>query len=366
VLRLSGTTAATRSYLVQAPRLEGSRLSSVRITKMAPSGTHVRTGDVLVEFDPQAEAKDRLEKEAEYQEASGKLAEKRAEGTAGRVKDETALERAKSDLRKAELEVQKNEIVSRIDQEKNNEKLEEARATLNELQGCFALKRRAAQADLRILEIQEERAEGKLRNAEANARKMIVRSPMDGVVVVNAIARQGRMLALGAGDDVRPGVGFLEVVDTSRMLVRADINQMDLGRVRLGQHARVHLDAYPGISIPAVLEELSPLGRAGDFSDQVRRFAARFPLQETDERLRPDLSAAVDVELAALKDVLLVPCESLADPAGKPYVWLKGLTGFERRTVRPGPRSDLDVVIEAGLLPGDVIRRAAEEGNGAP
>src|SRR5262249_53388393 len=162
------------------------------------------------------------------------------------------------------------------------------RATLKQLQDCFALKRLAAHADLRILEIQQERAQRKLRIAEANAKKMSVRSPMDGVVVVNAVARQGRMLTLGAGGEVRPGGGFLGVVDTSKILVRSDINQMDLSKVRLGQHARVHLDAYPGISIPAVLEELSPLGRAGDFSESVRRFAAQFTLLGNDKRLLPD------------------------------------------------------------------------------
>jgi multidrug efflux pump subunit AcrA (membrane-fusion protein) len=53
-LRLNGTTQASRSFVVLAPKLEGAQVGSMVITKLAPAGTHVQKGDILVEFDPQA------------------------------------------------------------------------------------------------------------------------------------------------------------------------------------------------------------------------------------------------------------------------------------------------------------------------
>ena len=56
-LRLNGSTQASRSFVVLAPRLEGAQVGSMVITKLAPAGTHVNKGDLLVEFDPQAQTR---------------------------------------------------------------------------------------------------------------------------------------------------------------------------------------------------------------------------------------------------------------------------------------------------------------------
>lgn len=124
VLRLTGTTEAVKSRPVLAPRLEGAQLNSMVVTKLAPAGSRVKTGDVLVEFDRQAQIKDALDKKATYQDLVDQVEEKRAAEDAARAKDETELKQAEDDLTKAQLEVTKNDIVSRIDAEKNQETLQ--------------------------------------------------------------------------------------------------------------------------------------------------------------------------------------------------------------------------------------------------
>jgi multidrug efflux pump subunit AcrA (membrane-fusion protein) len=163
------------------------------------------------------------------------------------------------------------------------------------------------------------------------------------------------------GDQVRPGVPFLQVVDPSRMEVRVDLNQVDLLKVHTGQKAEMHLDAYPGMSLPAVLQELSPLGHTGQFSEMVRTFTARFSVQGNDPRLLPDLSAAMDLDLGSQNNVLVVPCQSIGLESGHSFVLLKTANGFEKRTVKLGLRNDLNAVVESGLAEGDVIQREAVE-----
>ena len=101
------------------------------------------------------------------------------------------------------------------------------------------------------------------------------------------------------GDQVRPGTSFMQVVDPSRMEVRAPVNQEDFLSLQIGQAARVHLDAYPQLMFPGKLEEMAPIGRNGDFSSKLRTFAVVFSISGSDAKLMPDLSAAVDVDLAA-------------------------------------------------------------------
>jgi RND family efflux transporter MFP subunit len=360
-LRLNGTTQASRSFVVLAPKLEGAQVGSMVVTKLVPSGTHVSSGNLLVEFDPQAQTKDYLDKKSTYDNLISQVDQKQSDETIARAKDDTAMKQAEDELKRAQLEIQRNEVVSRIDAEKNQEAVDEAQATLKQLKETYQLKRAAAVAAIKILEIQRDRAKEAMRYAQANAAKMTVYSPMAGVVVYNTIWLGGRMGTVQQGDQVRPGVPFLQVVDPSKMEVRVELNQVDLLKVHPGQKAEMHLDAYPGMSLPAVLDEMSPLGHTGQFTEMVRSFTARFSVQGNDPRLLPDLSAAMDLDLGSESNVLVVPYESIGTESGHSFVWLKSSSGFEKRTVKIGRRNDLSAVVESGLAEGDVIRRNANE-----
>ncbi|HEV2616240.1 MAG TPA: efflux RND transporter periplasmic adaptor subunit [Candidatus Acidoferrales bacterium] len=364
LVRLTGTTEAVRSRPVLAPRLEGAQLNSMVVTRLALAGVHIKKGDMLVEFDRQAQIKDSLDKKAAYQDFVDQVEEKQAAEDAARAKDETELKQAEDDLAKAQLEVTKKDIVSRIDAEKNQEALEEADQTLKQLRQTFQLKRAAAAADIRVLEIQRDRARATMLYAQGNAEKMTIRSPMDGIVVLNTIWLGGRMGEVQEGDEVRPGVPFMKVIDPAEMDVRVEVNQQDMPGLRIGQAATVHLDAYPGLSFPGTLEELAPLGHSGQFTNKVRTFVAILSIRGSNPKLMPDLSASADVEIERLQNVLVVPAQSVVNEKGQSYVLLRTATGFEKHRVTIGPFDDLEMVIESGLRNGDVIRKNAQESAG--
>jgi multidrug resistance efflux pump len=200
-------------------------------------------------------------------------------------------------LRKTEFEIQKAEIVSRIDAEKNQENLDEAKATYDQLRETFALKRKAAQAAIRTLEIQRDRTRQIMLHAQANADMMQIHSPLDGVVVLNTIWKQGTMGEVQEGDQVEPGTPFMQVVDPATMQVRVAANQQDFPRLAIGQTGRVRLDAYPELIFRAKVEQLAPIGERGSFSEKIRVFAVIVSIQGNDPKLMPDLSAAVDVDI---------------------------------------------------------------------
>jgi multidrug efflux pump subunit AcrA (membrane-fusion protein) len=356
-LRLNGTTMAARSFAVLAPRLEGAQVGSMVITKLATAGSQVKKDDLLVEFDPQAQMKDYLDKKATYDNLVSQVAQKKAEEDIARAKDDTAMKQAEDELKRAQLEIQRNEIVSRIDAEKNEEAVDEGQVTLQQLKETYQLKRAAAAANLRIQEIQRDRAQEAMRYAQSNAAKMTVHSPMAGVVVYNTIWLGGRMGTVQQGDQVRPGLPFMAVVDPSQMEVRVELNQVDLLKLRPGQHAKMHLDAYPGIALATTLEDLSPLGHPGQFTESVRIFAARFSIQGTDPKLLPDLSAALDLDLGSQEKVLVVPCQSVEVESGHAFVWVKGSGTFEKRAVKTGSRNDTEVVVLSGVQEGELVRR---------
>ena len=356
-LRLAGTVEAVQSRAVLAPTLAGSQLGALVVTKLIPAGTKVKQGDLLVEFDRQNQIKAFLDKQAEYRDLVGQVAKKQADEVAARAKDETELKQAEDALETAKLEMQKNEVISRIDAEKNQETLEEAKANFKQLHETFDLKRRAAQAGIRILEIQRDRARQAMLHSQHNEERMAIRSPMDGIVVLNPIWKNGRMGEVQEGDAVWPGVPFMQVVDPAAMRVRVRVNQADLLYLQVGQQAQVRLDAYPEMVFSGKLEQLAPIGANGQFSDKVRTFVAFFFVRGSDPKLLPDLTAAIDAELTRLPNVLVVPRDSVRAESGHSYVWVKSGSGFERREVKVVSRDDVEAVIESGIEAGAVVFR---------
>jgi len=193
ILRLKGTTEAVQSRAILVPVLEGQQVPTLTLIRLAPSGKRVKPGDLLAEFDRQAQLRDFMDKQAEYQKLVDQVAEEQAKENAARAKDETELKQAEDNLRKAELEVQKAELVSKIDAEKNQESREEAQATFDQLRETFDLKRKAAQAGIKILEIQRDRTRQTMMHAQGNSQLMQIHSPIEGVVVLNSIWKQGTM-----------------------------------------------------------------------------------------------------------------------------------------------------------------------------
>ena len=150
VLRLKGTTQAVRTRAIQAPLLAGEKEGTLTITDLRLAGSSVKQGDILVEFDRQAQLRDSLDKQAQNSKLADDVLQEQAKEDAARAKDETEIRVAEGDLAKAELEMQKAELLSRIDAEKAHETLDEAKATLTQLKETFSLKRKTAQASIRI------------------------------------------------------------------------------------------------------------------------------------------------------------------------------------------------------------------------
>lgn len=299
IIRIKGTTEAVESRVIMAPILSGQTVSALTITKLALSGARVKPGDPLVEFDRQSQLQNYIDKEVEYNKLAAQVMEAEANERAARAKDESELEAAENALKKAQLGMQKLELLSRIDSEKAQQSLEETTAAAKQLRTTFDLKRKAAQAGIRILEIQRDRSQQTMKHAQENANLMRITSPIDGIVVLNTIWKQGKMGEPQEGDQLRPGVPFMQVVDPSRMRIRALVNQEDFRHLQVGEPAEIRVDAYPDLVLPGKLEQISPVARKGGFSERIRTLSATFTIDGTDPRLMPDLSAAIDVRAKA-------------------------------------------------------------------
>jgi len=277
------------------PRLAGQNLSSLVITYLVEPGARVKAGDLLVEFDPQQQQQAAFDRRAELADLAEQISRKKADQATAKAKDETELTQAKNDVERARLEMRKNEMLPRVEAEKNQLSLEQAEAKLAQLRTTFDLKRVAADADLRILEIRSERARRALNYAEQNAQLMAIHAPFEGLAVIKTTFRNTGMAEVLLGDEVRPGTAIIDIVDTSAMQVRASVNQADVQSLAVGQPAIVKLDGFPELSFTGTVRAIGPLGIRGRYSAVVRSFTAIVAIDGTHPQLMPDLTASVEI-----------------------------------------------------------------------
>ena len=250
----------------------------------------------------------------------------------------------------------KNEMIPKIQAEKNTQGLEQAQARREQLKKTYELKRKAAQADIRILEIRRDKADSAMRMAEANASKMEVRSPIGGLAVIRTRWKSNGMAEILEGEEIRAGVPVVDIVNPSRMRVRIRVNQADINELRTGQTVRFGLDAYPDLSFNGRISQISPLAVTSTLSPKVRYFVVLAEIDGSHEKLMPDLTASLDVELSRVRGALVVPRDALRYEGARAMVRVRDGQRAEEREVTVGGVSAHEALV-TGLTEGAVIER---------
>lgn len=297
-VRATGTIQAVRAFTVQVPQISGQLQQSnngrLTLIKLVPNGTLVNKEDVLAEFDRTAQLDASLEAKAKYEDLSHQVREKEAKNQSDAAKRSAEIGQAEADLAKAEIQLKKGPVLSEIDRLKNEEKGGNARARLISLRKSDASRRTAEAAALEILKLQMERQKVALERADDNARRLILKAPLSGMVALENIWRGGSMGNAQEGDQLGSGQPILKIFDPSAMEVRTLIGEPDGVVLREGTTATVYLDAYPDAVFKAHFHSASPVATAA-LGSPIRNFGAVFRVETTDPSLLPDLSAAVIV-----------------------------------------------------------------------
>jgi HlyD family secretion protein len=365
-VRLSGTVEAVESTTIAAPRLAGPNSNSLIITRLVPAGSTVKAGDLIVEFDRQEQIKNALDRRAELQDLEQQIAKRDAQERAARAHDDSEISLAESAIGRAQLEMVKNEMLPKINAEKNKQALEQAEATLTQLKATYDLKRRAAEADIRILQIRRDRAASAERQAAGNADRMAIHAPIGGMAVVKTIWKGNNMADVQEGEEVRAGVPVVDIVNPNAMRVRARVNQADVNELQVGQAVRIGLDAYPALFFDGRVAQISPLGVTSTLSQKVRTFVVLIDVNGSHPNLMPDLSASLDVTLARAPRAIVVPRDALRKDGDRTFVRVQRGSGFEDRAVTISALNAHEAMLGSGLDEGAVIARNVLSSVGRP
>src|SRR5205085_10889388 len=140
-------------------------------------------------------------------------------------------------------------------------------------------------AAIRSSELNRDQSKLEMGRAEANVKKMIIKAPMDGIVVLNTTTRNGEFGQIREGDVVAAGQPFMTIVDPSSMVLNATVNQVDAERLRLGMRATIRLDAYPALQLPGSLMGIGAMSKTSTFrAAHVGEIPVRMKIEKTDPK----------------------------------------------------------------------------------
>lgn len=372
---VTGEVRTLKTATLVAPPVAG---GSLQLISFQATGSAVKAGDLVCEFDPTEQEYNVEQNRFELQQAEQEIAKLKADAAVQQSQDEVALLQARFALRRAELDVKGNELLGAIDAQKNLIALEEAKRTLAQVEQDVKSHAASNKASLSGLGERQAKAMMSMTVAQKNIESMKVRAPIDGLVV----ARQNQDASGGfyytgmvlpeyrSGDMVNPGRTLADVVDLSGLEVQGKINETDRASLQAGQEVRVRADALPKDTVGGKLKTIGGLASRRFFwdSDTRRQFDTTFQLDRVDGRLRPGMSAKVDIVGQLLKNVLYVPRQAVFEKEGRPIVYVKEGDRLALHEVKVKFRTASHAVIE-GLNEGTevtLVNPEATPGKGAP
>ena len=203
-------------------------------------------------------------------------------------------------------------------------------------------------------------------------------APMDGVVLTKNI-EIGESITSGVSS-FNAGTVLFTVADVSRMIVKAGVNEVDIGKIRVGLPVKVTLDAYPKVLFNGKIDRIAPAVR---IDDKVRVFDVEIRLDAQGRELRSGMTANIEVSGERLDKVLTVPVESVFKRDDQEVVFVKKAvdlkafaeqskkklegdaarqaekdawkTFFDKRVVTTGLADNAKVQIVSGLKAGDEV-----------
>lgn len=357
--RIAGVSAARQYANVTAPMIRGPEGNRPMVLlKLAPSGSMVKKGDLLASIDGQS-LQDHIEDVKDTVEAAeSDVRKRRAELEIDWKNMQLTLAVAKADLDKARLDASAAEVRTDVERQLLQLTSEETAARYKQLQTDVENTKRRQAAEIRILELTLERHKRHLERHANDIKRFSIHSPIDGLVVYQSIWGGSSMRQIEMGDQVAPGQPFMKVVNPASMMLEAKINQAESDRFRLGQEAKMRLDAFNGLELQGHVFSIGAIATGGWRQNFfIRNVPIRVAFDKVDTRLIPDLSGSADVLLESSEEnATLVPLGSLLEADGKSFVEVKTAQGFVRREVKTGLRNDTHAVIASGLEPGTEIR----------
>jgi RND family efflux transporter MFP subunit len=335
------------------PNAERAGAWQMKIAKIVPEGTIVKTGDFVAELD-------RSQLANQMNNVNLSMAKSTAVFEQARLDTTLNLSKAREDLRNMEVALEEKRIAkdqarfeppstqrqAEIDYEKAQRTLAQAKIDYGTKNEQAIAKMKEVGADLERQKIQQSLIQEVMDG-------FTIKAPASGMVIY---LKEWNGKKKGVGGSVNPweGATVATLPDLAKMESFTYVNEIDVRKIVVGQPVAISLDSDPDKKLTGTVVAVANVGEERPNSD-AKVFEVKIEVAESDTTLRPGMTTGNTVETMALKNVLSVPLEAVTSESNVPYVYKSSGGRVVKQEVATGALNDTHVVITKGLEEGDVV-----------
>jgi HlyD family secretion protein len=203
--------------------------------------------------------------------------------------------------------------------------------------------------------------EEELARIDGEIQSTTIRARNPGLVVYASSEDRGNWMGdekpIQPGATIRERQPILSIPDPKSLGVRVNVHESALSKVKPGMRASVVVDAFPDKVLAGRVEKMATLPNSSNRwqNPDLKLYATDIVIEDPPDRVRPGMSARVEILVAEIESTLYVPAQAVAMHAGKPSVWRREAGVATPTAVRVGASNDRYVEVLDGVAEGDVV-----------
>jgi HlyD family secretion protein len=346
-----GNLKAKKATMVNAPQNADGPL---KVAWIAEDGAVLKKGDLVARFDPTDFVLLLRTGNEDLATAGNKRTKTDVDASTTRVNLQRDARQAEAELTSArmfrfddaEVFSRYQRIESQVDEQLASEKKTHANNVLGVRQTLSA-------ADVALIDIEKKKADLKVRNANQGLSSLEVRSPYDGIVVLQ---RDWRGDVPRVGATLWRGSPIGEVPDLREMKAEVFVLEADAAGIAVGQKATVALESQPGVAYGGKISQIDKLARPRFRGVPVQYFGVTVALDRSDPKvMKPGARVRAVLQVEDIANAFSIPRQALFEKNGKKIVYRKRDGKFEPVEVTIATSSAGRVVVTKGIAKGDEL-----------
>jgi RND family efflux transporter MFP subunit len=328
----------------------------MKVSSIVPEGTVVKAGDMVAELDRSLVA-------ARMTEVSLALQTAQAKFRSAQLDTAYNLANAREDIRNLELaleekKIAKEQAVFEAPSVKRQTDLDYEKATraLAQAKRNYETKSAQAVATMSVANADVSRQQNQLNIVQDVQSNFTIKAPSPGMVIY---VREWNGQKKGVGSQISawdPTVATLP--DLTQMESITYVNEIDVRKLAVGQHATITLDADPSKQLTGKVVSVANMGEQRPNAD-AKVFEVKLSVEQADTTLRPGMTTGNAILASTIKKARYVPLEAVMPDSGVPYVYRKRGTSIVRQEIETGAMNDDEIVVLRGLEIGDEVMLSA-------
>jgi HlyD family secretion protein len=355
IVSATGVLEASRSVSVGPPKIRTER--RFKLMRMVDEGTVVSEGDFLMEFDTSDIARRLRDETANFQREQEDRQKKRSDSDNQLKTLKLSLEQAKTNLQKLEVKMSSQvDLVSGIEIEETRLRRDAARTNVEFLEKKVKYMTESGQLDLQISRSNEAHYRKRMDDLMDAMDSYTVRAPVNGVVIYK---RDWNNEASQIGSYIFAMNTVMEIPDLSTIRARVQVDEIDSGKVKLGQDANIVVDAVQGKSFTGKVLSTGTILKQATFDRPQKISDTYVELKNADMKLlRPGMNLKAQIQVGQYPKVVVIPLSSIQEINGRSFVqvWHPAEKSFEWREIQLKTNDGMTAVVDSGLNGNEKIR----------